>query len=83
MSTPSIHYEMRKMGWNAGSGAYDNVECVIAPLTIKQVRARVARLPESTNWLWRILAIMTESGPTSYTVGSISADEFSRDVPLY
>lgn len=79
----TVAYRMVKWGWNAASGSYDNEERRIDQLTIKEVRQRVKRLPETTRHLWSVMAVEQDQGIVGSTVGSISAEEFAGDVPLY
>jgi hypothetical protein len=76
-------YTMTKYGWNPSRGEYCNEEKIVDCLTLKQVQARVKRLPDTTAWLWSISKYVIDKsacGGRSH-VESISADEFDGDVP--
>ena len=81
MSAP-VKYLMTKNGWDHYTGGFTSKEKVAGWLTIEQVRSRVARLPDSTRWLWDIDAYRKE-GPHDHIVGSINAYDFEGFVPEY
>jgi hypothetical protein len=80
-----IVYQMEKYSWNARTGGYDNTEKLVYPLTLKEVRARVARLPETTIWLWNVSKYRLNKNCYGgrELIADINADEFDGDVPDY
>ena len=78
-------YRMEKSGWDARTGGYDALERCADPLTLKQVRARVARLPSTTDWLWNISKYRIDKNACGgrELISYINAEEFDGDVPDY
>lgn len=76
-------YTLKKFGWNAYAGEYSNIERLLSPLTLKQVIARVNRLPDATRWLWSIEEHAQHSNGTTSLLGSVSAEEFDGEVPRF
>ena len=77
----TTQYVIKKRGWNAAEGAYINVERVLGPLSIEQVRARVAKLPDSTIWLWTIVLQKVYADGHGETIGSVNSEEFDGATP--
>ena len=73
-------YTMQKSAWDARLGDYSAIEISAGPLTLREVRARVSRLPDTTNWLWTIDKRSGDIDGFNYIVGSTTADEFDGDV---
>ncbi len=80
-----IFYQMKKAAWDCATGGYTATERVTDYLTLAQVRARVARLPDSTIHFWGITMYCRneESEGAKYITGEISAEEFDGDVPVF
>jgi len=74
-------YVMTKYGWDLERGEYSHVEKKTEALTLKQVAARVARLPDSTRHFWGIDMHSDDRFP--YRIGCINADEFEGEVPEF
>jgi hypothetical protein len=85
MLKENIVYQMEKYSWNARTGEYDNTEKLVYPLTLKEVRARVARLPETTIWLWSVSKHRLNKNCCGgrELIADINAEEFDSDVPDY
>ena len=75
-----MYYIMRKYDWDPDRGEYSNVTKRTPQLTLAQVRARVARLPDTTRHFWHIDAY---SVMDALRVGGINADEFDGEVPEF
>ena len=82
-----MYYTMKKYTWNADLGEYSNVEKRTGPLTLEQVTARVARLPDTTRHFWHIDAyrefVNDWNRLETRHCGGINADEFEDDVPEF
>ena len=83
MKVKMTHYIMEKSAWDNARGEY-SIITKTPSLTLSQMKAKVARIPKTTDWLWSITMIDTR---TEEVLGSISADEFKNDqledVPTY
>ena len=80
----NVFYTMSKSAWNAQLGDYSSTEIQTGPLTLAQVRGRVARLPTTTDWLWNIDKWESDIlDGCSHIIGFVSADEFDGDVETF
>jgi len=71
---------MEKASWDARLGDYSATDRVTGDLTLKQVSARVSRLPDSTVWLWSILAFRVGPDDRRVLVGRGNAECFDGAV---
>ena len=76
----SIFYTMQKSAWDARLGDYSAIEAHTGAITLAEVQSRVARLPDTTDWLWTVEKRRGDPDGYSEVVGSVSADEFNGDV---
>jgi len=68
------YYIMKKIGWDHKTGEYSAIEKQTGPLTLRQVKSRVKRLPDSTIWLWTIYKY--PDGRSAPLISAINAEEF-------
>ena len=76
----TMYYIMRKYDWAPIRGGYSIVTERTPRLSLEQVRAWVARLPDTTRHFWHIDAY---SVMDALRVGGINADEFDGEVPEF
>ena len=71
-------------GFNPG-GEGGSFERILGPMTITELRTRVAAIQDPARWLWSIIKYAADrhSEGGRGCVGSVSADEFDGDVPDY
>ena len=76
-----ITYRMTKSAYDHRTGCYTSIERDVGNLTLADVRRRIARLPETTDWLWSVEKRLVNADGSTDRLGSINASEFSDDVP--
>ena len=80
-----IFYRMQKAVWDHRTGGYTAIGKVTGNMNLKQIQGRVARLPDSTihNWTITMYRRDEKSEGSERIIGSISAEEFDGDVPVF